>query len=165
MPHNPEHPWERLKSRNVIAYLPGSDPVLKSEILVLGAHYDGQGKTGQADAFRKDPLDPKAPADPIWNSANDNLSSVSAVLSIARALKQGHVSLKRSVLFVAFGAEEHECGGSVFYVNHPAFSLKQHNAMINLECVGRVPGKPFQLDAMMTGSFWAGAIKDRKSVV
>jgi hypothetical protein len=158
LPHFPIHPWEKLRSRNVIAFLEGSDPVLKNEYLVIGAHYDGQGRVGQADAFRKPATDPEA-QDKTWHSANDNLSSVSAVLSIARAIKQGHLSMRRSVLFVAFGAEEHEAAGSVFYVNHPVFPLSQHNAMINLECVGRMPGKPFQVDAMMTGSFWAAAVK------
>ncbi len=160
LPHFPIHSWEKLKSRNVIAFLEGSDPVLKGEVIVIGAHYDGQGRSGQADAFRKAAIDPKAPQDQIWNSANDNLSSVSAVLSIARAIKLGQVPMKRSVLFVAFGAEEHEAAGSVYYVNHPAFPLSAHCAMINLECVGRMPGKPFQIDAMLSGGFWSAAVKE-----
>ncbi len=163
MPHYPVHPWETLKSRNVISFLEGSDPVLKNEIIVIGAHYDGQGRAGQADAFRKPLSDLTAAPDSIWNSANDNLSSVSAVLSIARAIKQGGITMKRSVLFIAFGAEEHEAAGSVYYVNHPVRPLLAHNAMINLECVGRMPGKPFQVDAMMSGSFWAAALKEAAS--
>jgi hypothetical protein len=159
-PHAPLHPWQQLKSRNVLAYLEGSDPALRNEIVVIGGHYDGQGKEGEADAGpRNTPLDPKDPHK-IWNSANDNLTSCSAVLSIARAIKLGDLHPKRSILFVAFGAEEHEMAGSIFYVNHPVFDRSQHVAMINLECLGKCPDKPLTIDAMMTGSFWSQTIKD-----
>src|SRR3954471_9872964 len=50
-PHHPVVPFELLTSRNVLGFIEGEDPVLKQEIVVVGAHYDGQGRLGQADPF------------------------------------------------------------------------------------------------------------------
>lgn len=158
-PHDPGKPWEQLKSRNVLGFLEGSDPELKKQIVVIGAHYDGQGRAGQADPFRRPASDSKDAADEIWNSANDNVTSVSAVVAIARAIKDGGALPKRSILFAAFGAEEHGMAGSIHYVSHPAFELSQHVAMINLEKLGRSPEQPIGLNAMMTGRHWAELLK------
>src|SRR5262245_12611894 len=132
-PRYPVVPWEMLTSRNVLGFIEGSDPALKREIVVLGAHYDGQGRTGQADPVRFYPKGPEAQSDPIWNSANDNATGVSAVLAAARAIKQGRLLMKRSILFAAFGGEEHGMAGSIRYVTTPAFELDRHVAMINFE--------------------------------
>ena len=150
----PVKPWEILTSRNVIGRIDGTDPSLRNEIVVLGAHYDGQGRTGQADPFRfNSPAD--AADDQIWNSANDNAASIAAMLEIARAIKQGGAAPKRSVVFIAFGAEEHGMSGSIHYVAHPVAPLADHVAMINLEKLGRAPDKPFNTSANATGAAWA----------
>ena len=98
----PTKPWDVSSSRNVIGRIEGADPSLRSEIVVVGAHYDGQGRTGQADPFRFTSSGDRED-DQIWNSANDNAASVAAVIEIARAIKQSGVAPKRSVLFIAFG--------------------------------------------------------------
>jgi peptidase M28-like protein/PDZ domain-containing protein len=154
---HPVKPWEILESRNVIGRIDGTDAALKGEVVVIGAHYDGQGKTGQADPFRVP--SPESPADQIWNSANDNAASVAALLEIARAMKQGTTPPKRSVLFVAFGAEEHGMTGSLHYVAHPAAPIRDHAAMINLEKLGRVSDKPFNMSGNATSSVWAELVK------
>ncbi|AIE87515.1 putative aminopeptidase [Fimbriimonas ginsengisoli Gsoil 348] len=159
-PHAPIRPWEQRRSRNVLAFLEGSDPVLKNEIVVIGAHYDGQGRLGQADAGPRLPPREANSKDDIWNSANDNLSSCSAILAIARTITSGGLRPKRSILFAAFGAEEHEIAGSIFYVNHPPFELSRHVAMMNLECIGKAPEKPLTLSAFMTGGFWSATMKE-----
>ena len=157
-PHAPTKPWQRLKSRNVIAFLEGSDPKLKDEVVVLGAHYDGQGRTGEADAGPRSIPVPGSEADDIWNSANDNLTGCSAVFSVAQAIKQCGLRPRRSILFIAFGAEEHEVSGSMYFVNNPTIDLSHQVAMVNLECLGKVADKPLRVNAMMTGAFWKDAI-------
>ena len=158
-PHAPTKPWQRLKSQNVLAFLEGSDPVLKNEVVVLGAHYDGQGRTGEADAGPRLIPASGAESDFIWNSANDNLTGCSAVLAVARAIKESGVHPRRSILFAAFGAEEHEVSGAMHFVNNPTVDRSRLVAMVNLECLGKVSDKPLRVNAMMTGSFWNAALK------
>jgi len=146
--------WEVMTSRNVLGLLEGGDPVLKKEIVVIGAHYDGQGRTGQADPIRLPAADAK---DEIWNSANDNAASIAAILEIARAIKR--TTTKRSILFIAFGAEEHGMAGSIHYVNHPVFPLANHVAMINLEKIGRSPEKPLSVVGSGSSSAWQEIFK------
>ena len=156
-PTHPVTPWEILTSRNVIGRIDGADPSLRHEIVVIGAHYDGQGRTGQADPFRATPAG--ATNDEIWNSANDNAASVAAVLEIARAIRQSAVAPARSVLLVAFGAEEHGMAGSMHYVAHPAAPLSDHVAMINLEKIGLTPEKRFNTSGNATSPVWTDVLK------
>jgi hypothetical protein len=160
-PSHPVKPWEVFKSRNVIGRVDGADPVLKREVVVIGAHYDGQGRTGQADPFRLTAPDDAAD-DEIWNSANDNASGVAAMLEIARVLEQSGAPPGRSVLFIAFGAEEHGMSGSIHYVAHPAAPLTDHVAMINLEKLGRAPDKPFSTAGDATSAIWAAVLESAK---
>ena len=156
-PTRPEKPWQLLESRNVVGRIDGSDAALKSEIVVIGAHYDGQGKTGQADPSRVPA--PDGGADQIWNSANDNAASVAALLEIAGAMKRSPIAPKRTVLFVAFGAEEHGMSGSIHYIAHPAAPLSDHIAMINVEKIGRIPDKPFNTSGHATSPAWTELLK------
>lgn len=158
-PFHPAKAWEVMTSRNVLGFIEGSDPALKDEIVVIGAHYDGQGRAGQADPTRQIPTDANAPKDDIWNSANDNATSIAAILEIARAIKNGKVSTKRSILFIAFGAEEHGMSGSIYYINHPVFPLKNHAAMINLEKLGRAAEKPFSINGAASSAGWQEILK------
>lgn len=154
-PYHPITAWEVFTSRNVIGLIEGSDPVLKNEVVVIGAHYDGQGRAGQADPTRQ-PNPAGAPADEIWNSANDNATSVAAVIVLARAMRAAKP--KRSILFIAFGAEEHGMSGSIHYVNHSLIPIANHVAMINLEKLGRSPAKPFTVAGVMSSKSWPAVI-------
>jgi hypothetical protein len=154
LPYHPVKAWEIMTSRNVLGLIEGTDPALKNEIIVIGAHYDGQGRTGQADPTRQQTTDPNAAKDEIWNSANDNATSIAAILEIARAIKQGKIETKRSILFIAFGAEEHGMSGSIFYVRNPSFPLKNHAAMINLEKLGRSSEKPLSVSGGASSPVW-----------
>ncbi|WP_417886790.1 M28 family peptidase [Zunongwangia sp.] len=111
-----------VKTWNIIGFIEGNDPRLKDEIIVLGAHYDHLGvKDGQ-----------------IYNDADDNASGTAALLEIAERVSVNRKSLKRSVLFIAFGAEEQGLLGSSYFVNHPSFSLKHIKLMINMDMVGHL---------------------------
>jgi hypothetical protein len=158
---HPVKPWEVLSSRNVMGRIPGSDPALRGEVVVIGAHFDGQGRTGQADPIRALPASAAVASsgDEIWNSANDNAASVAALLEIARALKYRAAPLKRSVLFIAFGAEEHGMIGSIHYIAHPVAPLADHVGMINLEKIGRLPEKPFNIVGSATSPAWVDILK------
>ena len=152
--HKPVVPWELLTSRNILGFIEGQDPRLKKEIVVIGAHYDGQGRLGQADPFRLGLEAAKKANDEIWNSADDNAASVAAILEIARAIKSQKVSTKRSILFIAFGAEEHGMAGSIYYVSHPVFPVANHVGMMNLEKLGHLPDKPFNMNAGASSPIW-----------
>jgi len=153
-PRHPIVPWEMLTSRNVLGLVEGADPVLKQEIVVIGAHYDGQGRLGQADPFRRPPLEVSDKGAQVWPSANDNLTGVAAVLAAAAAITQARVHPKRSILFIAFGCEEHGQSGSIEYVTHPSFDWNRHVAMINYEKLGRAPDKPLTAGATGTSPTW-----------
>jgi acetylornithine deacetylase/succinyl-diaminopimelate desuccinylase-like protein len=133
-PQRPPIPWQILTSQNVAAFLEGSDQILKQQVVVLGAHYDGQGRLGQADADRIVPKGEKLKHE-IWNSADDNASGVAALIEVARAL--AHERPKRSILFIAFSAEEYALNGSVAYVTAPLLPWSRHVAMVDLEKLGR----------------------------
>jgi hypothetical protein len=106
--------------RNVIAYLPGSDPLLKDEAVILSAHLDHLG------------MNPS-----MMPGANDNASGVAVVMAVAEALAKFELRPRRTVAFVFFGAEEQGVRGSEFYLGHPPSSLKRMKALINLDGVGR----------------------------
>ncbi len=130
--------FQTLDSQNVLGFIEGSDKKLKKEIVVIGCHYDGQGMKGQSDGGRYEPKD-KNSKDFIWNSADDNATSVAVLLEVARIISEQKLKPKRSILFIAFGAEEHALNGSAFYVENPVFKWKRHYAMLNLEKLGRIP--------------------------
>jgi len=106
---------------NIIGLLEGTDPVLKNEYLVIGAHLDHVGS--QANEIY-------APG------ANDNASGSAAVLEIARAFAGGNVKPKRSIIFTLFASEELGLIGSKYFVDHPPVPLERIAAMFNLDCIG-----------------------------
>lgn len=110
-------------SYNIVGYIEGTDPVLKNEFVIIGAHYDHIGKISAVNG------------DNIANGANDNAAGTTSVSEVAKYFAQAK-SNKRSLLFVFFSAEEKGLLGS----NHLAAKLKQQNMnlyfMFNYEMVG-----------------------------
>jgi aminopeptidase YwaD len=128
---------QEVTTQNVIAVLPGSDEVLKNEFIVVGAHYDHIGWGGKGSGSRR----PDTTA--IHNGADDNASGVAAVLEIAEKFALGKKAPKRSILFMAFGAEEMGLLGSKFFTKNPLVDKSQIKQMFNLDMVGRLdPSKP-----------------------
>jgi len=114
-------------TQNVVARWEGSDPVLKNEMVAVGAHYDHVG------------TNPNAPgADKIWNGADDDGSGTVAVLGIAEALAQSKVRPKRSVLFVWHCGEEKGLWGSEYYSEHPIFPIEKTSVDLNIDMIGRI---------------------------
>ena len=126
---------------NCVGLLEGSDPNLRTEYLVVGAHFDHLGKVGQRARGRL----PVRGADKIWNGADDNASGTSTLLGIVRAFAEGGLRPRRSILFIAFSGEEAGLIGSRWYASHPAAPIRNHVFMLNLDMVGRNPHKPIKL--------------------
>lgn len=112
-----------VKSRNVVARLEGSDPMLKNEAVIYTAHWDHLGR------------DTALQGDQIYNGAADNASGVAAVLEIARALTQVTPAPKRSIVFLAVTAEEKGLLGAKYYAAHPLYPLERTLADINLDVI------------------------------
>lgn len=118
-------PAEPLRVRNVIGVLRGANAGPAGPCVVVSAHYDHLGQR------------PGQEGDNIYNGANDDASGVAAVIEIARALSGVRAKLNRTVVFVAFAAEERGRLGSRYYAEHPVCPLDQTAAGINLEQLGR----------------------------
>ncbi|MFB3920827.1 MAG: M28 family peptidase [Terriglobia bacterium] len=124
---------ERVRKQvaNVVGVLPGRDPTLGKQAIVLGAHYDHLG-LGDEHSLAPSQIGQ------IHHGADDNASGTSAVIELAEGLAKRRRELKRSIVFVAFAGEESGLLGSSFYAQHPAVPLDQTIAMLNLDMVGRV---------------------------
>ncbi|HYV99293.1 MAG TPA: M20/M25/M40 family metallo-hydrolase [Gemmatimonadaceae bacterium] len=120
-------PAERRRTEvNVLGVIPGTDPAVKDEIILIDAHYDHLGiRTPQTPG-----------ADSIYNGADDDASGVTAVLEIARQLKEGP-PLRRTIVFAAMIGEEVGLIGTNWYLAHPAFPLENMVANLEIEMIDR----------------------------
>ena len=139
-----------VEAYNVVGILPGADAVLKSEAIVVGAHYDHLGKGGQGSLA--------ANSTAIHYGADDNASGVAATLELARYFAKTKTN-KRTLIFIAFGGEEEGLLGSKFYTNNPAFPLDKTVTMINLDMVGRLNENKLNVGGIGTASEWRGLIE------
>jgi membrane-associated protease RseP (regulator of RpoE activity) len=121
-----------LTGRNVIGVLPGHDPVLRNEAIIVGAHYDHLGLGGFGS------LDPDSTGK-VHNGADDNASGTAMLIEIAQRLAIAPPA--RTVVFIAFSGEELGLLGSAYYVKQPVYPLSTTLAMINLDMVGRLRQK------------------------
>ena len=115
----------RVTSPNVVGILPGSDPVLAQEYVILSAHLDHIGLA---------PEDPKNPAaDRVRNGALDNASGIATMLEVARALATSPQRPRRSVIFLASTGEERGLLGADYYARHPTVPIGQIVADVDLD--------------------------------
>ncbi len=115
---------------NVVAIVPGRDPVLAKQAVMITAYYDHVREHGPGP-------------DTIFNGANDNASGTAAMLTIAGALAAAPKPPRRTIVFVAFCGEELGLLGSGHYAEHPVWPLDSVVAQLNLEMLGRPePGAP-----------------------
>ena len=115
------------KLPNVTAIMPGSDPLLSNEYIVVGAHLDHLGMGERNSRGESGKLHP---------GADDNTSGTVMLLELARRLKTN--SPKRSVVFVHFSGEEEGLLGSSHWVQHPTVPIPSIKFMINFDMVGRL---------------------------
>lgn len=112
---------EILKCKNVVGFIEGSDPKLKEELVIVGAHLDHLGKRNNM----------------IFNGADDNGSGSVGVMEIAEAFSLLEQKPKRSVVFCLWTGEEHGLCGSSYFVDHPFKPLKNIVYYQNFDMIGR----------------------------
>lgn len=117
---------------NVLAQLEGSEPTLRREAILLGAHMDHLGR----------------PSGILHPGADDNASGVAALLEIARSLARSHQRPKRTLLFAFWTGEEEGKFGSGHYTRHPRWPLAATTAYLNLDMIGH-PWTPADLTTLL----------------
>ena len=141
------------KTGNVVGLLEGNDPVLRNEVIVIGAHFDHLGYGGQNSMYRgKDKL-PHVGAD-------DNASGTTGVLEIAQKLASEKDKLKRSVLFVCFTGEEEGLIGSSYFTKSDEFKNYNVTAMLNMDMIGRLKDDKLILNGTGTSTYWTPKIEE-----
>lgn len=112
----------RVKSANILGLIPGSDPVLKDEVVIYTAHHDHLG-IGT----------PNEDGDAIYNGAFDNATGVAQAMVIAKAINSMPEAPRRSILVALVGAEEQGLLGSEYYAANPTFAPGKIAANINYD--------------------------------
>jgi hypothetical protein len=110
-----------VRGTNVLGLIEGSDPALKDEYFVVGAHYDHNGAW---DGY-------------VWNGADDNGSGSVGVLNIAKAIAASPVKPKRTVIFALWTGEEEGLLGSRYYAQNPVFPIAKTVGYLNYDMISR----------------------------
>jgi len=142
-------------SFNVVGILPGSDPKLKDEAIVIGAHYDHLGRGGEGSLAPRE--------GEIHHGADDNASGVAGLLELARLFSSQQPRPRRTIVFIAFSGEEEGLLGSNYYVNHPIVPLASTVAMINMDMIGRMKENKLIVGGMGTAQEWRPEIDSANS--
>jgi hypothetical protein len=110
------------ESQNVLGVIPGSDPEIGDEVVIVCGHYDHEGV---------------APTGDIYPGADDNASGTAVMMEIAKVMASGNFAPKRTILFAAWGAEEAGLLGAEYYVeDDPKYPLIDTVAVLNMDMVG-----------------------------
>ncbi|MBV9926430.1 MAG: M20/M25/M40 family metallo-hydrolase [Acidobacteria bacterium] len=142
---------------NVVGLLEGSDPKLKNEAIVLGAHYDHLGLGGEGSLAGRE--------GEIHHGADDNASGTAGLLELARLLSADRARMRRTVVFVAFGGEEEGLIGSSYYVEKPAYPLQQTVAMLNMDMIGRLREGALNVGGVGTATEFRGLVEELNKAV
>jgi aminopeptidase YwaD len=135
-----------VEAANVVGILDGSDPVLKKEVIVIGAHYDHLGHGGEGSLAPKE--------GEIHHGADDNASGTAGVLELARFFRSQKLRPRRTIVFIAFSGEEEGLLGSNYYVNHPIMPLADMVTMINMDMIGRMKDNKLIVGGVGTAPEW-----------
>ena len=127
---------------NAAGLLPGSDPALAAETLIVSGHHDHNGASEVEEQDGRRHLD-------IWHGADDNGSGTVGVVELAHAFAVNPVKPKRSILFVVFASEERGLLGSYYMAQHPLRPLATTRAMVNFDMIGRDEKPSPQTDGVM----------------
>jgi len=142
---------------NVAGMIEGSDPLLKKEVIIIGAHYDHLGRGGEGSGS----LAPRA--GDIHYGADDNASGTAGVLELARLFTAQKPRPKRTIVFMAFSGEEEGLLGSNYYVNHPLLPLANTVAMINMDMIGRMKDSRLIIGGVGTAKEWRDLLSTEKT--
>jgi Peptidase family M28/PDZ domain len=146
-----------VAAHNVVGVIEGSDPVLKNEYIVIGAHYDHLGRGGEGSGS----LAPRSGE--IHHGADDNASGTAGMIELARIFSSQKPGLKRSLVFIGFSGEEEGLLGSNYYVNHPLVPLVNTIAMINMDMIGRMRDRKLSVGGIGTAQEWRDIVRQANS--
>lgn len=118
-----------IASANVLGIVEGSDPKLRNEYIVVGAHMDGLGVNNMTIDGKK--------VTQLYPGADDNASGVAALIELARLVETNKSLFGRSIIFIAFGAGEQGTAGAWYFVNRAFENIGNVKAMVNLDMLGR----------------------------
>lgn len=143
---------------NIIGYLEGSDPGLKNEVIVIGAHLDHLGDgTHYGSLYEK-----HEPA--IHNGADDNASGSAGVLELADKMASEKSNLKRSYIFMLFSGEEAGLIGSAYFTKSELFKKYNVTAMINMDMIGRLNEDKLTVEGAGTSTIWKGILDSLNNI-
>ena len=143
-------------SWNVGGYFEGSNPELKNEYMIIGAHFDHLGMGGDGSLYRGD--EPQ-----IHNGADDNASGTTGVLELAEKFSSEKKNLKRGVVFLAVSGEELGLLGSNYFVNNIPFPVEDAITMINMDMIGRLKDSSLIVYGTGTSSNWKDILNEHNS--
>jgi aminopeptidase YwaD len=129
---------------NLVGMVEGSDPTLKREYVVVGAHYDHLGMGDFGSLHRGHPG--------VHYGADDNASGTAGLIELARRVSESPA--KRSVIFMAFSGEERGLLGSKHWVSTPTIPLTQVKAMVNMDMIGRLKDGKLNVHGTGTSEQW-----------
>ncbi len=132
--------------RNILGMIPGDDPQLKNEYIVVCAHYDHVGYGT--------PWTSLGQIGKVHPGADDNASGTSALMELAKAFGCLPGPPKRSILVAAFDGEEKGLLGSKYWVSHPTVPLEKIVASIDLDMIGRLRNDQLYVYGTRTGYGW-----------
>ncbi len=142
---------KEVPAYNIVGQIEGSDPVLKNETIIIGAHYDHLGNGGAGSLA--------ANSTEVHHGADDNASGTAGMLELARILSTQKPRPKRTIVFMAFSGEEEGLLGSNYYVNNPLRPLANTVAMINMDMIGRMKDKKLIIGGIGTAKEWRQIIE------
>jgi len=128
---------------NILATLEGSDPELKQQVVLIGAHFDHVGYGNNRNSY--------GPVGYIHNGADDNASGVAGLLEIAHAMSLLPEAPRRTILFAFWDGEEKGLIGSQYWANQPTIPLSRVVLAMNIDMIGRLRSR---LDVYGTRSSW-----------
>ncbi len=145
--------YKTVPTKNVLGLLKGTGQPLRDEVIVIGAHFDhvGVGKFGSRERGRS------KLKDKIHNGADDNASGTAGLMELAEAFAKSPP--KRSILFIAFSAEELGLLGSYHYCKNPQIPLDRTVAMFNFDMIGRSEDDYVFVGGAGTSPLWDGLIE------
>ena len=148
---------EKETATNIVGLIEGSDPVLKNEYIIIGAHYDHLGYGGHmSGSLNPDSLQ-------IHNGADDNASGTAGVLELSHKLMMNKHLLGRSIITICFDAEEKGLLGSKFYTQNPSKNLEQTAIMINMDMIGRLNENAITIGGVGSAKILSNILEDVKN--
>lgn len=140
-------------SWNVGGFIEGTDPELKNEWIIIGAHFDHLGMGGEGSLYRGN--EPQ-----IHNGADDNASGTTGVIELAEKFAYIKDQLKRSIAFFTFSGEELGLLGSNYLVNNLPFPAEDAITMVNMDMIGRLKDSSLIVYGTGTSSNWKDILKN-----